>query len=114
MMPPMVPGAGRPPSPNAKVRRPERALDAFARDLALSPEQRSAADSILRHEFETANAIREATWPRMEAVMNDTRRRLDSLLTPTQRERYRALLADQEQRFASRYSGRPAFSPHPR
>ena len=114
MMPPMVPGAGRPPSPNAKGPRPERALDAFARDLALSPEQRSAADSILRHEFEAANAIRETTWPRLESVMNDTRRRLDSLLTPTQRERYRALLADQEQRFVSRSSGRPRFSPHPR
>jgi len=114
MVPPMLPGSARPPSPNARGPRPERALDAFARDLALSPEQRAAADSILRREFEAANAIREATWPRMEAVMSDTRRRLDSLLTPTQRERYRALLADQEQRFASRFSGRSAYSPHPR
>jgi hypothetical protein len=117
MVPPALPGAGRPPSPNAIGPGSERAVDAFARDLALSPEQRAVADSILRHEFEEANAIREETWPRMEAVMNDTRRKLDSLLTPAQRERYHALLAEQEQRFRAREpssAGRPPFPPHSR
>ena len=49
--------------------------------------------------------------------MDDTRRKLDSLLTPAQRERYRALLAEQEQRFRTRDPGRPVFPvfpPHPR
>jgi hypothetical protein len=114
MVPPVLPGTGRPPSPNVIGPGSERAVDAFARDLALSAEQRAVADSILRHEFEAANAIREETWPRMEAVMNDTRRKLDSLLTPAQRERYRALLAEQEQRFRAREPGRPPFPPHPR
>ncbi len=114
MLPPALPGAGRPPSPNAIGPGPERAVDAFARDLALSPEQRAVADSILRHEFEAANAIREETWPRMEAVMNDTRSKLDSLLTPAQRERYRALLAEQERRFRAREPRRRPFPPHPR
>jgi len=110
-----MPGTGRPPSPNANGPGSERAVDAFARDLSLSPEQRTVADSILRHEFEAANAIREETWPRMQAVMDETRQRLDSLLTPTQRERYRALLAEQEARFRSRPPGRPStFPQHPR
>ena len=114
MVPPALPGAGRPPSPNAGGPRPERALDAFARDLALSPAQRTVADSILRHEFEAADAIREESWPRMQAVMEDTRRKLDSLLTPTQRERYRALLAEQQQRFRSHEPGRsPGRTPFP-
>lgn len=114
MMPPVIPGTGRPPEPNVRGPSPERAVDAFARDLALSPEQRTVADSILHHEFQAANAIREDTWPRMQAVMDETRRRLDSLLTPAQRDRYRALLAEQEQRLRSRDPGRPAFSQHPR
>jgi hypothetical protein len=114
MVPPAIPGTGRPPSPNAIGPGPERAVDAFARDLALSPEQRARADSILRHEFEAANAIREETWPRMEAVMNDTRQKLDSLLTPDQRERYHALLAEQQQRFRAREPRRPLFPQHPR
>jgi hypothetical protein len=114
MVPPVLPGTGRPPSPNVIGPGAERAVDAFARDLGLSPEQRTVADSILRHEFEAANAIREETWPRMEAVMSDTRRKLDSLLTPAQRERYRALLAEQEQRFRAREPGRPPFPSHPR
>ena len=114
LVPPVIPGAGRPPSPNALGPGPERAVDAFARDLALSPQQRAIADSILRHEFEAANTIREETWPRMAAVMNDTRQKLDSLLTPEQRERYHALLAEQEQRFRAREPRRPLFSQHPR
>jgi hypothetical protein len=114
MVPPAIPGTGPPPSPNAIGPGPERAVDAFARDLALSPEQRARADSILRHEFEAANAIREEMWPRMEAVMNDTRQKLDSLLTPDQRERYHALLAEQEQRFRAREPRRPLFPQHPR
>ena len=114
LMPPAVPGAGRPPSPNADGPGPERALDGFARDLALTPAQRAAADSILRHEFEAANAIREESWPRMQAVMDDTRRKLDSLLTPAQRERYHTLLAEQQQRFRGREPTRPIFPPHSR
>jgi hypothetical protein len=114
MMPPVIPGATRPPDPNGAGPNTERAVDAFARDLALSPAQRTVADSILRHEFEAANAIREETWPRMQAVMADTRRMLDSLLTPVQRERYHALLNEQEQRFRSRDTGRLSFPSHPR
>ena len=113
-VPPIVPGAGRPPSPDATGPGPERALDTFARDLALTPAQRTVADSILRHEFEAATAIREESWPRMQAVMDDTRRKLDSLLTPAQRERYHTLLAEQEQRFRGRESGRPLVPPHSR
>jgi len=114
MVPPAIPGAGRPPLPNAMGPGTERAVDAFARDLALTPEQRAIADSILRHEFEAANAIREETWPRMAAVMDDTRQKLDSLLTAEQRERYHALLAEQEQRFRAREPRRPMFPQHPR
>lgn len=114
IMPPAIPGATRPPEPDAAGPGTERVLDAFARDLSLSLPQRIAADSILRHEFEAANAIREETWPRMEAVMAETRMRLDSLLTPTQRERYHALLAQQEQRFRARDMGRAPFSPRQR
>jgi hypothetical protein len=50
----------------------------------------------------------------MQAVMEDTRHKLDSLLTPAQRERYRALLAQQQQRFRARDSGRSPFPPNPR
>ena len=112
-MPPAVPGIGRPPAPNDPA-GPGRAFDAFARDLDLTDAQRTVADSILRHEFEAVNAIREETWPRMQTVMTDTRRKLDSLLTSSQRERYRALLAEQEKRFRSRELGRPPFPSHPR
>jgi len=93
-------------------RRPSR--DAFARELDLTPEQLVVADSILRHEFEAVNAIREDTWPKMQAIMDNTRRKLDSVLSPGQRERYHERLAEQDQRFRPRDAGRPSFPFHRR
>ena len=115
-MPGAMPGGGRrPPTPNEnRPPRPERALDAFARELELTPEQLTVADSILRHEFDAVNGIREDTWPKMQAIMDDTRRKLDSVLSPSQRLRYHAMLAEQERRFRPRGGGRPSFPPHQR
>ena len=108
-MPGAMPGGGRPPAPNGGRPGPERALDAFARELELTPAQLTVADSILRHEFETVDAIREATWPRMQTVMEDTRRKIDSVLSPAQRERYHEMLADQDRRFGPRDTDRRTF-----
>ena len=105
---------GRRPPPNVGRPGTERALDAFARELDLTPDQLTVADSILHHEFETMNEIRDATWPKMQAVMNDTRRKLDSILSPAQRERYRAMLAEQERRFRPRDGERAPFPSHSR
>jgi hypothetical protein len=84
------------------------------RELELTPEQLVVTDSILRHEFEAVNGIREDTWPKMQAIMDDTRRNLDGVLSPAQRERYHAMLADQERRFHPRDAGRPSFPFHQR
>jgi hypothetical protein len=119
---PFLVPAGIPPGhrggvPNDRNRDPERALDVFARELDLTPGQRSSIDAMLRAEFDAVNAIREESWPRMQTVMADTRRKLDSLLSPTQRDRYRALLSEQEQRFRARDGDRPSpppFVTHPR
>ena len=92
---------GRPPTPNGMGGGPERAFDAFARDLDLTPAQREAADSILSEEFETVTALREGAWSRMRVVMDDTRQKVDALLTPEQRERYHELLDRQDRRFRS-------------
>lgn len=109
-MPGAMPGRARPlPPPNAGGPGSERALDAFARELELTPAQLTVADSILRHEFETVNGIREATWPKMQAVMDDTRHKIDSVLSPAQRERYHEMLADQERRFRPSDGERPGF-----
>ena len=107
--PSFVPGATiRGPGQRAGSRGPlpERAFDQFARDLALTPVQRAAVDSVMRHQFTEANAVREAMWPRMRAVVDETRHKVDSLLTPEQRDRYHVLLAEQERRMED---GRRAF-----
>jgi hypothetical protein len=116
LIPAGIPAGRRVGVPNDVVRRPERALDVFARELDLTPRQRSTIDSMLRAEFDSVNAIRDESWPRMQSVMAETRRKLDSLLTPSQRDRYRELLVEQEQRFRARDGNRPPppFLTHPR
>ena len=116
LIPTGLPAGRRAVMPNDHGRGPERAVDVFARELDLTPDQRGTIDSMLRAEFEAVNAIREASWPRMQGVMAETRRKLDSLLTPSQRDRYRALLAEQEQRSRPRDGNRPPppFLTHPR
>jgi len=74
----------------------ERSLARFSKALDLTPTQIAAVDSISRHEFDAVSAVRDETWPRMQAVLDDTRRSIDSILTPDQRTRYHDMLARQE------------------
>lgn len=75
----------------------ERARARFAKALDLTPAQAAAVDSVSTREFEAVSAVREETWPRMQAVLDDTRMRIDSILTPAQRTRYHEMLASQEE-----------------
>ncbi len=90
----------------------ERSLARFSKALDLTPVQTAAVDSISRHEFDAVSAVRDETWPRMQAVLDDTRRSIDSILTPGQRTRYHDMLARQEARWqheqAERDSGAKA------
>ncbi|MFI5245701.1 MAG: hypothetical protein ACHQQR_10775, partial [Gemmatimonadales bacterium] len=104
--PRFVPGMTMAPAPSQAAgggREPgeasERALARFAKALQLTPAQAAAVDSISMREFAAANAVREESWPRMQAVFDDTRRRIDSVLTPVQRTRYHDMLARQEERW---------------
>lgn len=104
--PRIVPGMKLSPAPVEEAeegREPgqvsARTLARFAKALDLTPAQATAVDSISRHEFETVSAIREETWPRMQAVIDDTRRQIDVILTPEQRVRYHDMLARLEERW---------------
>lgn len=80
-------------------RESARSLARFAKALDLTPAQTAAMDSISRHEFEAVTAVREQTWPRMQAVLDDTRRSIDSILTLGQRTLYHDMLARSEARW---------------
>lgn len=77
-------------------RASERSLARFAKVLELTPAQAAAVDSIARHEFSAVSAVRDETWPRMQAVLDDTRKSIDNILTPAQRTRYHDMLARQQ------------------
>jgi Spy/CpxP family protein refolding chaperone len=104
--PRIVPGMKLSPAPVEEAeegREPgqvsARTLARFAKALDLTAAQAASVDSISRHEFETVSAIREETWPRMQAVIDDTRRQIDGILTPEQRTRYHDMLARLEERW---------------
>lgn len=101
--PRFVPGMKLTPAPVEEAeegREPGRAsarsLARFAKALDLTPAQTAAVDSISRREFEAVSAVREETWPRMQAVLDDTRRSIDSILTLGQRTLYHDMLARSE------------------
>ena len=73
----------------------ERVRARFARALDLTAAQAAAIDSISLHEFQAVSEVRAETWPRMQAVLDDTRLRIDSVLTPGQRARYHDMLTKQ-------------------
>jgi hypothetical protein len=82
----------------------------FAKALGLTPAQAAAVDSISLHEFEAVSAVRAETWPRMQAVLDDTRRRIDSVLTPGQRTTYHDMLARQEEHWRQEQAERDSGS----
>jgi Spy/CpxP family protein refolding chaperone len=63
----------------------------MARDLALTPEQRTRIDSILRAQQEQVRALRRETTPRFKDIADDTRTAIRAVLTPQQRERWQTL-----------------------
>jgi Spy/CpxP family protein refolding chaperone len=83
----------------------ERMRARFAKALDLTPAQGAAVDSISLHEFEAVSAVRAETWPRMQAVLDDTRLRIDSILTPEQRARYHDMLAKQAEHWREEQTG---------
>jgi hypothetical protein len=109
--PRFVPGMAMPVGPRTEpagrdsMRR--RANAEFTRTLGLTPVQAAAVDSVMTHDFNDVNALREEMRPRIEAIIASTRQRIDSLLTPPQREKYHALLAEQQKRMQRRDRGGP-------
>jgi len=112
--PRFVPGmsmpSGQRPGPAERDSMRSRANAEFARTLGLTPAQAAAVDSVMTHDFNEVNGLREEMRPRIEAIIATTRQRIDSVLTPAQREKYHALLADQQQRMQRRERGGPGGS----
>ncbi|MGH7655995.1 MAG: hypothetical protein ACREN6_15165 [Gemmatimonadaceae bacterium] len=104
--PRFVPGMTltRPPVEEAEEggepgRASERNLARFARALDLTAAQAAAVDSIARHEFNAVSVVRDETWPRMQAVLDDTRKSIDNILTAAQRTKYHDMLARRQARW---------------
>lgn len=70
----------------------ERAFrDRMARELGLSDSQRVRIDSLMQQQLREVRAVRQATQPRLDSIIEGTRSRIDSVLTPEQREKARTM-----------------------
>jgi Spy/CpxP family protein refolding chaperone len=76
-------------SPTPEERRRLRAQ--LSRELALSPAQDSAFESIMMQRAGEFSALREEIRPRVERLVSDVRSDMEQVLTPQQRERFRHL-----------------------
>lgn len=62
----------------------------FGRDLDLTPAQAAKIDSIFASHRPAIDSAREASEPKIRAIIDQTRREIDSVLTPAQREKMHA------------------------
>ena len=66
--------------------------ESFATELALTPEQRAAVDSILDARHRTIDSLLAPVRPQMERARNSAQREIASRLSPAQQARYTAYL----------------------
>jgi Spy/CpxP family protein refolding chaperone len=65
--------------------------DRFARELGLTPDQRTRIDAIMDREGQQMRAVRAQIRPGLDSIITRTRRQLDSVLTPEQRTKAEAI-----------------------
>ena len=73
-------------------------LDQFTAELALTPAQRAAVDSILDDRHNRMEALFATIRPQMVAIRDSARNQIALRLTPEQRVKYEAYLANQRQK----------------
>ena len=69
----------------------ELSQDRFARDLNLTPAQRTKMDSIMSRQVARFRMTRERIQPAMDSIFAETRAAVDSVLTPSQRDSLRTM-----------------------
>ena len=80
-----------PPPAGFMMGGPRRLNDRIARELDLTPTQRTRIDSIMARRIRDIEQVRQEVRPRMRQIFAETRAGIDSVLTPAQRERMHAL-----------------------
>lgn len=73
----------------ARVR--DRAAGRLARDLALTPEQRTKMDSLMRRQQREAAAVMQSIRPRLDSVTARTQAELRAMLTAAQQQTFDSL-----------------------
>jgi Spy/CpxP family protein refolding chaperone len=74
-------GIRRPPPRDREFR------NRFARELGLTPEQRTRIDSIMDRQGRELRAVRGQVQPQLDSIISRTRHELDAVLTPEQRQK---------------------------
>ena len=80
------------PGERGGAREPSRRMaDRFAKELDLTPAQRTAVDTLMARQFSKMGALRERVRPAMDSIIGETQRQIDVLLTPAQREKLKTM-----------------------
>lgn len=91
-------------APDHEARRRAAMLDRLHRDLALTPVQRQAIDSVIQRTDSSMRVIRREMQPRIEQVLGQSRAEIAARLDSTQREKYLRASAERARRRARRGS----------
>ena len=72
--------------------------DRFARDLKLTPDQRTAVDNILDARFRAESILVVPIRPQLDSIRAEARTRISAVLTPGQKRVYEQMQRDQKAR----------------
>jgi len=96
--PPFGPGGPGRFTREADSRRRTDMLDRMTKDLALTPTQRAAVDSVMQHSDSLLHGIRLEIQPRLEQVLAASRAAIDAKLDADQRVKYEKMVAERRGR----------------
>lgn len=80
-----------PGGPHGGPPRDREFRDRFAREVGLTPDQKTRIDSIMDQQGRELRAVRGQVQPQLDSIITRTRRALDSVLTPEQRKKAEAI-----------------------
>ena len=85
-------------SPETDARRRVETLDKLAKDLSLTPAQRSGLDSVMQRTDSLLRGIRVEMQPRIARAFDDSRAEMMTRLTPDQQAKFREAMPGHNRR----------------
>ena len=85
------------PSPFVFLRNPSRAMELFTQKLALTGQQKTAVEKIVRETQKDLGSMRDEIRPKIKTKLNQSQQEISALLNGEQKEKFNELVQSQKE-----------------